>query len=1060
MRTIEGVKQMISSTGNRNGCRRKGRALLVGASVSLVVLAGGGTKPAMAQSDEAEALEEIVVTGSRITRAGFDTLQPAIQVDSAFIDERGFQNVGDALSENPAFGLGLDARGDQDNFSIGQNFVNVFGLGTARTLTLINGRRVISSVIPTVTETSADPGLSVDMNIIPTALVDRVETVFTGGAPIYGTDAIAGTVNVILKDDYEGFTTDIQHGFDENGDADSFRARGLWGGNFGGGRGNAVVAVEYSSLSGLRADRNRVARRDNAFCENPANTGPADGTPDFLLCEDATNFYIHLNTSQPAIGGDPTDPNRQLRINAFDNFENALKDASGNPLAFDVDGTLRTWEELNLGTPRNAVFTQGGNGNQNPVLMNTPTTNALINPVDRHIFSANAHYDLAPSTRVFVEGLVSRTEAEELVSTPRAMADLSGPAQLRPGIPININDNPFVTDQLRQTLIMNDAFDPTLVDGNGDPVPQYFKVNRSNLDVEGRAPFFMDQDVLRFVAGLEGDLELLGRDWRWDFAAVYGKSASVIQSPNIDAQRFAFALDAVVDPETGDPACRVQVEGIEDPSILPLHRTAITECVPFNPLGFNPLTDQQRDYLIQPSISTAENRQIVYDANIAGNLFEAPAGPVGVAAGITHRREQSSFTNDRSARNALAEFGPLVDVFGKFDTTEVYGEALVPVFQSDSGVIETLEVEGALRYVDNSRTGGDVTWTAGGRLRPNLPVIGSSLMLRGNYTEAIRAPAVTELFLPRSDIRTTANDPCDPQFLLAGPDPDQRRANCESAAPSGVDLDDFSSDIVTLRQEAISGGNPNLENEDSSSWSVGAIFTPENLPGFSWSVDWIDIEIEGAITTLGATDILNACYDSASFPNAPACGRFRRDQNFQVVDLETGFVNVAVREFAGLTSNLSYRFDAASIPLVGDFPGTFDLFGSLFHVAKHEQQVGSGDLDILAGERDNERLQYEVNLRYNNGPLMVLWQTRHIGSYTIDKQETSEFRPADQSEVSAMYINNATFRYQLTDSLFSQLAIRNVFDNRDDPLRAASTAGLKYTDAIGRSFLLSVGAEF
>ena len=190
------------------------------------------------QSDENEAddeyIEEIIITGSRIPRAGFDTLMPAIVLDSEFIQERGFTDIASALNEIPAFGVpGNSTQGTQDSFSVGQNFVNFFGLGSQRTLTLVNGRRFVSSNSPSLF-VGANAGLQVDLNVIPTSLIDRVETIAVGGAPIYGADAIAGTVNVIMKTDYEGFDVKTSYGASAEGDLEETEFAFTWSANSSG----------------------------------------------------------------------------------------------------------------------------------------------------------------------------------------------------------------------------------------------------------------------------------------------------------------------------------------------------------------------------------------------------------------------------------------------------------------------------------------------------------------------------------------------------------------------------------------------------------------------------------------------------------------------------------------------------------------------------------------------------------------------------------------------------------------------------------------------------------
>lgn len=210
--------------------------------------------------DEISELDTVKVTGSRIQRAGFDTLEPATVVGQEYLQERGITNVADALNEIPGFGAGVTPEGGQSSFGVGVNFVNRFGLGSNRTLTLINGRRFVSSNPPSIFGPGA-PGIQVDLNVVPTSMVERVENLAVGGAPTYGADAIAGVVNLILKKDYEG--TEIGGNFGITGQGDNQRINGyaLWGMNFGeNDRGNITVNISYDTVDGvLQVDRDYFA---------------------------------------------------------------------------------------------------------------------------------------------------------------------------------------------------------------------------------------------------------------------------------------------------------------------------------------------------------------------------------------------------------------------------------------------------------------------------------------------------------------------------------------------------------------------------------------------------------------------------------------------------------------------------------------------------------------------------------------------------------------------------------------------------------------------------------
>ena len=1023
---------------------------------------------------EQEDVERMVVTGSRIKRAGYDTLQPAVSLSSEFIEDRGFANVADALNETPAFGIGVGNTGRQGGQSVGQNFVDTFGLGTQRTLVLINGRRSVSQNTPGL-GSGASSGQQVDLNIIPTSMIERVETVFVGGAPVYGTDAIAGTVNLIMKEDFEGLSTDVQYGTDEAGDSQNARFSGLWGANTADNKGNVTLAAEFSTVGGFDAEDSAVLRRNTAFCENPeagigANGLPIvnanDGIPDVVLCDDAVNVWQVPNSGMPLLPG---------AFVAFGNGNGALRDAQGNPLVFDASGNLVTWEEANLGTPRGIFFSKGADGFNNPLVFPLVKAETPIAPLDRWNFMGNAHYEITDNTQLFVEGLYARSESTDRSNQPPWSSNVFAPGA-GGAIQVNIDENPFVSQELRSTLALNGAYDPTLEED------QFFQLTRSNYDIVEGAPNFRDQDVFRFVVGLEGDFDFVGRNWSWNTAFNYGETNATSRQTDINGPRYALALDAVTNPETGEIVCRSQIEPTATPFdgvFTPPANSDIDNCIPFNPFGLQQISDEQRAYLIQQNFQSTEIRQITYEGNFAGEVLDLPAGPISLAGGFTHRRESGRFDVDRATNIGIDPVTPVPNVSGKFNTTEFYGETVIPIVENGIGpgfdvpFLASFQLESAFRLVDNSRAGQDVTWTAGGRLRPNLPFLEDGLTIRGNFTKSIRAPSIQELFLPRSEIQTFAEDPCDPEYIIAGPDPALRQANCEAQAQAliaqgvleeGFNLADFESLIDNRTDSGFTGGNAELENEVADSWTIGAVVAPPALPGLSLSVDWVNISLADEIVTLSATQVLNACFDSQSYPNAEACDRFERDSGFQIRNPETGFLNAARREFRGLVANFNYNFEAAD--LVDSMPGNFQFFGNFFHNARVEREVSRGDLEILTGERGFERLRYQLNLRYDQQRFGFLWQMRHIGSFKVDKQAAPErFAPGEGTGPSVQF-HNLTFDYQLSESIKLQAVVNNVFDQVDGRVRAgAALTGsgsdpFQPLDVIGRRFRLAASVDF
>src|SRR6056297_2745877 len=209
-----------------------------------------GEDQQQASEEDSADLSRVTVTGSRIERAGLDTFYPAITVDRQLLEDRAYTNVADALNEIPTFGNpDVTPQGVQNGFSVGQNFVDFLGLGAQRTLTLVNGRRFVSANVPSVFGESG--GLQVDFNVIPIAMVERIETVGIGGAPIYGADAIAGTINVITRDRFEGAEFTFRHGFTSKGDAEFENVMMVAGANTADGKGNVTFSAEWYRQDGL-----------------------------------------------------------------------------------------------------------------------------------------------------------------------------------------------------------------------------------------------------------------------------------------------------------------------------------------------------------------------------------------------------------------------------------------------------------------------------------------------------------------------------------------------------------------------------------------------------------------------------------------------------------------------------------------------------------------------------------------------------------------------------------------------------------------------------------------
>jgi outer membrane receptor protein involved in Fe transport len=1033
-----------------------------------------------------EQVEEIIVTGSRIRRAGFDTLQPAVQIDSEFMETRGFINIADAINEVPTFGPpGSGPVGQGTGAAVGQNFVNAFSLGSQRTLVLINGRRVVSQNSPGTTGIAS--GQQVDLNIIPTALIERVETIFNGGAPIYGADAVAATINIILKQNYEGAQFDAQYGVSDEGDADNYLFRGLVGGNFDNGRGNAVVAVEYARQDGLLPAERSIGRRDINFQDNPDASG--------------ANQIIGDNTEmvwQVPLTGVPL-----MNPGFWDvpvGGSNGFVDASGNGLIFEVDGqSLISATSDVIGTPWNIVFGTDPGGFDNPYAIALGRTNTLLTPSERWTTNAIGHYDITDDIEVFSEFLFARSESVDRVNQPPWGGGFFSPgASSAIMVPLT---NPYVNAGVASTIQtqleardldmdgMPDG-DPNLLDLDGDGIadtPGFF-LTRQNGDIVGDNPNFRDQNVFRIVTGLRGDFELLDRSWEWELSYNFGQTDADTRVTTLNPTRYPLALDAVLDT-SGDIVCRSTRDGIVQPGGTVLSQPTVIDdvakCVPINPMGYGNFSQEVVDYLVQERFRKTKIRQQVYELTASGDLFDLPSGTVQIAGGITRREEEAGFFSDlasETGQEPLFEQAVLTTQ-GEYDTNEYYIEATIPVLENgsrwDLPGIASLRLDGAVRYVDNSVAGSDNTWTVGARLRFDLPWFEDGLMIRGNVTQAIRSPSITEFFLPESPATDRGADPCDEEFVDTGINPAVRRTNCQAeldaakavAPPTApiqsVTLDTFMSTVVNASAPGVVSGSTTLRNEISDSWTAGFVLTPARIPGLRLSADWTVIEIDDAIVNVSLDTIFAACYDDPSSPD-DVCGRLTRNpDSFQLASFQGGFLNAAERDFEGLVVNLDYRADASDLPLVSNMPGEFSISSSYFHTNLQQIAVTGVTPQDDTGERGFEQNMWQLNLGYQRERLGFLWQVRWLGEGNANNSGGPD--QAFPLKYDELVINNFTTTFELSEKIDLRLVINNVFDEFPSDARIAYSGDTSTTsggnanffdDPIGRRFMFGISAKF
>ena len=960
-------------------------------------------------AEEEEVLETVIVTGTRLERSSFDTTQPSTSFDSDFILNNGFNNTAEAILALPQMALSgtslADASGNADR-NVGQTFANLYNLGSQRTLTLINGRRTVSGNAPTAF--GATGGSQVDLNTIPTSLVERVEVVSIGGAPIYGSDAIAGVVNVQMKRDFEGFEVDIGSGAAaDGGDAWEHRIGVTAGFNFGDGRGNMAVGYEYNKTDSVVYNDRDYTRTYYYDFDNPNYdpNDPSTGTAKYY----APGRSIPIVTRQGVPGSNPGPVLFAFGIGYLTNPN------TGNALTFDDSGRLT---DFNLGKATgNAITFEGGEG------LLLQDYGAIRAPIERHLINIFGHYDITDNISAFWEANIYRGKSADPNAQPFYQSALFGGDSTSLEIPLS---NPYIDPADRALLVAAGAGESIWLQKAMDDLAQ------SGI-TEG------ETDTVRLIGGFEGQFELMDRDFKWDISYNRGVSESTTNVTQLIEENYREAIDVVVN-DAGEIVCS----------------SGNPDCVPLNVMGI--VTDTAAiNYVTTQAFEDAKMTQNVFQMNLSGDIISLPGGPMQVGIGYEQRKETGDYRPDDFLANGRGRSAALAPLAGGFDTKEFYAETIMPLVDPDwLPVLSAVELEAAYREVDHSNAGRDDTWNVGARIVLDIPVVGE-LTLRGNVTEAVRAPSIVELFLPQSETFAFANDPCDPRYLDSGPSPATRRATClaeAQASGANYDPETFESFIVNASQAGFTGGNPELANEQSEAYSIGFVYRPAFTEDLTVSLDYVDIELTNAIESLGLGTLMASCYDSGDLGSAP-CNSFSRDGNFQINNFLTGQTNAGFSILKAYQLNFSYNFD---LPIV---PGAFSLNGGAFYIKEDEFSVTGIESDIndvrgLIGNSDtrvNMGLTYLVrNWRFN-------WQTAYMSSAVKAKDIPDRFY--DIPGIDDYWLHTASMGYTFgaDENIDLRVAVRNVFD--DEPPYGMNSLGANgIYDLIGRYVTGSITVRF
>lgn len=617
------------------------RTALLGSTATVMAGAAmgvGGTAVAQGQGEEVETL---IVTGSRIARADLTSVSPLSVVGAEEFRLAGAVNVEQLLNTLPQTIPGFDST--SNNPGNGTAFINLRGLGSNRNLVLVNGRRFVPSSV----------GETVDLNNIPQALVERVEVVTGGASAVYGSDAISGVVNFILRDDFEGVQIDYQYTVSDEGDGDIHSISAAFGGNFADGRGNVTVFANYW----LRKPVFQGDRKFSTFALSdglivPGSTDPEffNGTPD---SNGVPGFFAAGSAGIPSGGLLTIEGGTGTGVSVLCPTTNFL-------CRFDQDGNV-----VDFNSPQDRF--------------NYAPDNFLQLNGERWTFTSTANYEVNQYLNLYAElNFANNRVDNELAPTPVFTT-----------VSLDV-DSPFFSADTQAKFA---SLDNGVLTGTADDGFLVAFITRRNVEV-GRRQSLNDRNAFRVVIGLDGTLD---NGWRYDAYYSFGRVANLEQQENnIFVARLQDALRTIPDGAGG-----IQCSG-SDPG-----------CIPVNIFGEGNITPEQAASIAIPVSNFQQRTEQVGSVSLTGDMFDLGAGPAGFAVGMEYRREFADFRPDFALQSGQAfGFNQAQPLSGKFEVWELYTELVVPVLADMPGV-EMLELSGAARFSDYTTAGTVYTYAAG-----------------------------------------------------------------------------------------------------------------------------------------------------------------------------------------------------------------------------------------------------------------------------------------------------------------------------------------------------------
>ena len=989
-------------------------ALGVGMASGSVALAQSAS-PAVAAPAET-TVEEVIVTGSRIARRDFQSSSPIVTVGQEALAAAGQPTLDRAIGQMPQFSAaqGLSQVGDvqaRTGFSGGQSYSDLRGLGSNRSLVLLDGRRLIAS----------NPNGSIDLNTIPTSMIGNVEVITGGASATYGSDAIAGVVNFKLRSKFNGVEISARHGGTTAGDGKTNQVTALIGSDFADERGSAMLALEYADRAAVFGSSRPFFKNIRLLARPPEGIIEAGqfGSPPTIAAVNA--LLATYPGTTPIAGSGP--------------YTGAI--------GVNTDGTIFT-------TLAGANCVQNYRGLNQGVLglditnscrqVSVALGNYFSVQVPLKKYNAMAKLDYRLTDDITAYGTFNFMHSSGRDNTS---AGSSGPGKYF-YVPLN---SPFVTGNPGLQSLL--ASRPT-----ASTAPLALT---KLLAFAGARTQTFEYNVYQTVAGLRGKIP--GTALNFDVYGSLGRTDYTnVQYNDVSKAAFQTIVDGTAN--------------FTSPS---------GSCVGFayNPFGSNALSAACRAYAVRNNHNFNNTTQKVVEGSVSGPLFALPWGDVSFALGADYKSNSFDYQPDAAlVRGDTPSFDSSQPTGGKQIVKEAFGELSIPIFR-DWVLGESMTLDLGYRYAHYTSFGKAIAYKGDLSYKPF-----STLLLRGGYQKAIRAPSLGELYAPTITGSNAigappgAGDPCDSRSVFrSGAAASQVQALCQAqGVPAAIYPTFIYSNDTAF---GTSGGNPNLTPEKANTYTLGAVYSPrfENpfFQRFNLSIDYYRIGITDAIGTLALTTIIPRCFNSDGVSNptySPTnvfCQQFTRDtRSGAIAFAREGALNIATYKTDGIDAQVDWGFglDALGLP---SGAGTLRINSVVTYLRsfKVASLPGSPILDY-AGSTGNSSVSPQIShpkwkantsLGYAVGPFNITATWRYIDK--MKHQDVVANPKSTTPSVKAYSYFDANASYKLTEKVEVSAGLNNIGD-KGPPFvsgQPLTTDSATY-DIIGRTFFVGAKARF